>query len=62
MRLPDDFGYPLVMHIHDEEIAETPTGLFDLDHFLAMMEEPVPWAPGLPLKAAGYVATRYKKE
>lgn len=58
----DAEGYPLVLHVHDEPVAEAPIGLFDLEDFLALMEEPLPWSEGLPLKAAGYVATRYRKE
>ena len=56
------YGYPLILHVHDEEIAEVPEGLFDLDDFLRLMERPLWWSKGLPLKAAGFVGTRYKKD
>ena len=55
-------GYPLVLHVHDELVAETPQGLFELDSLLRLMERPLHWSAGLPLKAAGYVATRYRKD
>ncbi len=55
-------GYPLIMHIHDEEIAEVPVGLFDLNDFLRLMERQLWWSKGLPLKAAGFVGPRYKKD
>lgn len=55
-------GYPIVLHVHDEGVAETPIGLFDHDEFLRLMEVPLWWADGLPLKAAGYVSTRYRKD
>lgn len=55
-------GYPQVLHVHDEQVAETPIGFFELDPFLRLMEEPLWWSDGMPLKAAGYVSTRYKKE
>ncbi len=55
-------GYPQILHVHDEQVAETPIGLFDLDPFLRLMEEPLWWSDGLPLKAAGYVSQRYKKD
>ncbi len=58
----DAEGYPQVLHVHDEQVAETPLGLFDLDDFLRLMEVPPPWLVGMPLKAAGYAATRYKKD
>jgi len=58
----DAEGYQQVLHVHDEIVAEGLIGLFDINAFLALMEEPLPWAPDLPLKAAGYVATRYRKE
>jgi DNA polymerase len=58
----DAEGYPQVLHVHDEQVAETPIGLFDLDDFLRLMEVRLPWFDGLPLKAAGYVSTRYKKD
>lgn len=57
-----DEGYPIILHVHDEGVAETPIGLFTLDAFLRLMEQPLWWAEGLPLKAAGYVAQRYKKD
>ncbi len=58
----DAEGYPQVLHVHDEQVAEVPVGLYDIKDFLALMEEPLPWAEGLPLKAAGYAATRYRKD
>ena len=58
----DAEGYPQVLHVHDEQVAEVPIGMCDIDDFLRLMEEPLWWAPGLPLKAAGYVGPRYKKD
>ncbi len=58
----DKAGYQQVLHVHDEMVAEGPTGLYSLTDFLNLMQEPLPWASGLPLKAAGYVATRYRKD
>lgn len=55
-------GYPLILHVHDELVAEAPAGMFSLDHFLRLMERKLWWADDLPLKAAGYVGTRYKKD
>ena len=55
-------GYPLILHVHDEEIAEAPIGVFELDDFLRLMERQLWWSEGLPLKAAGFVGPRYKKD
>ncbi len=54
-------GYKTVFHVHDEVIIEAPTN--DLAPVLATMAEPVPWAPGLPLKGAGFTTSEfYRKE
>ncbi|WP_279041740.1 DNA polymerase [Brevibacillus borstelensis] len=53
-------GYEIVLHVHDEVGAE---GSDDqLDRMLAIMSQPVPWAPGLPLKADGFVTDYYQKD
>lgn len=57
--------YPeIVMHIHDEMVVEVPkeaaqTALRDI---LAVMADPVPWAPGLLLKGDGYITDFYRKD
>jgi len=58
----DDEGWPIILHVHDELVAETPEGLFGIDDLLELMERPLWWSEGLPLKAAGYTAKRYKKD
>ena len=54
----------IVMHVHDEIIVEanhnTSAGVLDYMH--RVMSKPIPWAPGLPLKAEGYVTDYYKKD
>lgn len=56
-----DNGWPLVLHVHDEGVMETPIGFFSLDDFIEEMEKSLWWTDGLPMKAAGYVSTRYRK-
>ena len=34
----------------------------DLDRVAAIMSQPLPWAPGLPLGADGWIGDFYKKE
>ena len=59
----DEMGYDIVMHVHDEVILEVPTEQTDaLEKACAMMGEPIIWAPGLPLRADGYVTPYYKKD
>ena len=50
-------GIPVVMHVHDEVIAETDR-LADL---IEIMTTPPAWAKGLPLAAEGKLAERYSK-
>jgi DNA polymerase family A/CHC2 zinc finger/Toprim domain len=52
-------GYPIVLHVHDEAIAEVPIGLGSADDFARIMSELPPWADGLPLVAKGWVSACY---
>lgn len=54
---------PLIATIHDELIAEVSASQADrvLDRMLTTMRRPVPWAPGLPVDAAGFTVRRYQK-
>lgn len=56
-------GYEIVMHVHDEIIVDAPvsdTGAYQA--ILEAMKSPIPWAPGLPLNADGYVCNYYRKD
>ncbi len=56
-------GYPVVMHIHDEIVSEVPDKEgYTVDRLSELMTSGINWADGLPLAAAGFEATRYKKE
>lgn len=55
-------GYPVVFHIHDEVVIETTPGRADLDEVCRIMSEPIGWAPGLPLKADGWVGNYFTKD
>lgn len=55
-------GYRIVFHVHDEVIADMPKGTGSLDEMKEIMGRPLPWAPGLPLRAAGFEAGFYMKD
>ena len=61
MRRLDALGLPIVMHVHDETVLDAPPST-SLEAVCAVMGEPIPWAPGLLLKAEGFVSNFYKKE
>ncbi len=58
-----DAGFCPVLSVHDELVFELPevTAEADLARIVEIMEAPVPWAPGLPLKAEGTLMNFYKK-
>lgn len=60
----DKLGYRIVMHIHDELVCEVPKEGAEetLKEMERIMGTPIPWAPGLPLKADGYITNFYKKD
>lgn len=56
-----DRNYEVVMHIHDEVVIDAydDEKLEDVNNILA---EPIPWAPGLILKGAGFETKYYMKD
>lgn len=56
-------GYEIVLSVHDELLTETPdTPEFNADTLGQMMATPPAWAKGIPLAAAGFETTRYRKD
>ena len=58
-------GLPVVFHVHDEVVIDTaPFGSETemLNKVVEIMTTPIPWAPGLPLGADGWVGTFFKKD
>lgn len=58
----DGAGYPVVMHIHDEAVAEVPEGTGSVADMTTLMSQGPEWAAGLPLRADGYECYFYKKD
>ena len=58
----DKAGYEIVMHCHDEIIAEVPEGEGSVEELCRIMAVPPVWADGLPLRADGYECSFYKKD
>jgi len=57
------YGYEIILHVHDEIVAETPdTQRFTHEKLSRYMSILPKWAKGLPLSAAGFEAYRYRKE
>lgn len=54
-------GWNIISHIHDEVVIDAPPDL-SLEEVCELMAEPIPWAPGLLLKGAGYKADFFKKD
>ena len=57
----EEKGYPIVMHCHDEIIAEVPEGTGSVDEMCEVMAVQPEWAEGLPLRADGYQCSFYQK-
>ena len=51
----------VVFHVHDEVIIDAPMET-TVDEICGLMAEPIPWAPGLILKGAGFESNHYMKD
>ena len=56
-----DKGLQTVFHVHDEVIIDAPMET-TVDEICDLMAEPIPWAPGLILKGAGFENGYYMKD
>lgn len=58
----EEAGYPIVLHIHDENLTEPPDDpRFTSEELGRLMCSRLHWNEGLPLAAAGFEDYRYRK-
>ena len=61
LRIKDLKSVKIVFHVHDELILESEPQV-TLNQICQIIEQPIDWAPGLPLKVAGYEGYYYRKD
>lgn len=54
-------GYPPVLSVHDEVVAEVPVGRGDVQEFERLMSETPTWGEGCPVAAEAWKGFRYRK-
>lgn len=61
IRRIEEKGWDILFHVHDEVVIDAPMDV-TVDEVCDLMSEPIPWAKGLVLKAAGFEGDYYKKD
>lgn len=54
-------SYEVVMHVHDEILAEAGHNWGSIEEFSALVSASEPWMHGLPVTASGWTGDRYRK-
>lgn len=58
----DAAGYPIILHVHDEVIAEVKEGWGSLEEFVSLLIKLPEWCADWPIKAAGWRGKRFRKD
>ncbi|WP_137390869.1 DNA polymerase [Rhodoligotrophos defluvii] len=56
-----EYGYPMILTVHDESAAEVEHSFGSFEHFKSLMVQRDNWDEGLPVAAEGFSAERYRK-
>jgi len=54
-------GYPIVLRVHDEVLAEVPEGTDEEEKFGNLLCQAPAWADGLPLAYEAWTSRRFRK-
>ena len=54
-------GYPIILTVYDEIVAEVPKDFGSLKEFKELLEIQEPWASGWPIKAGVWEGLHYRK-
>jgi DNA polymerase bacteriophage-type len=54
-------GYSIVLHVHDEVVAEVPEGFGSANEFTSLMIRKPSWGLDLPIAAQAWSGNRYSK-
>jgi len=58
----EEAGYPTIMTVHDEGVAEVAFGTGSQEQFDQLMATSPDWAKGMPIAVAGWRGVRYRKD
>lgn len=58
----EEAGYPTVLHVHDEAVADMPIGTGTIEEMGGIMGQPIEWAQDLPLTADAFETEYYLKD
>lgn len=62
MRNLERAGYPVVLHVYDEDVSEVPQGFGSIEEYERIMSTMPPWAHDWPIRASGgWRGRRYRK-
>ncbi len=61
LKRAEDKRYEIVMHVHDELVAEVPKNFGSVEELELIAAELPAWATGLPVSAEGWRGFRYRK-